>query len=37
VAPSITINTAVIGDRYDVQRVVARALRGSVRLAGSRS
>ena len=33
----VTINTAVIGDRYDVQRVVTRALRGSLRLAGARS
>ena len=35
--PHVTINTAVIGDRYDVQRVVSRAVRGAVRLAGARA
>ena len=35
-SPNITINTAVIGDRYDVQRVVTRAVRGAVRIAGAR-
>jgi hypothetical protein len=35
-APNITINTAVIGDRFDTQRVVTRALRGHARIAGAR-
>lgn len=36
VVPAITINAAVIGDRYDVQRVVRRAVNGSLRLGGAR-
>jgi hypothetical protein len=35
-APTIVINAAVIGDRYDVQRVVTRSVRAAVRLGGAR-
>lgn len=33
---NLSLSAAVIGDRYDVQRVVTRALRGAQRLAGAR-
>jgi tetratricopeptide (TPR) repeat protein len=33
---SVTINAAVIGDRYSVQRAVTRSVRGAVRLSGAR-
>ena len=37
VAPvNVHVHTAVIGDRYDVQRVIGRAVRGAVRLSGVR-
>ena len=36
VAPTVVINTAVIGNRYDVMRAVSDATRTSVRLAGRR-
>ena len=32
--PSVTINTAVIGSRYAVQRAVARSLRAYTRING---
>jgi hypothetical protein len=35
-SPTIVLQAAVIGDRYDVQRVVTRALRGANRLGGNR-
>ena len=36
VTANVTINTSVIGNRYDVMRAVTDATRRSIRLAGSR-